>query len=49
MKKYKVNFLDRGAQRIDEFHAYSTNEAAIRAKERYGNHIVTGAIVEVRN
>jgi hypothetical protein len=48
MKKYQVSFLDKGAQRIDEFYAYSTNEAAIRAKERYGNHIVTGAIVEVK-
>lgn len=49
MKKYKVNFLDRGSQRADEFHAYSTNEAAIRAKERYGNHIVTGTIVEIKS
>jgi hypothetical protein len=49
MKKYRVNFLDKGAHRADEFHAYSTNEAAIRAKERYGNHIVTGAIVEIKS
>jgi len=48
MKKYKVNFNDRGSYRVDEIHAWSTNEAAQRIKERYGNHVVTGTIVEVK-
>jgi len=47
MKKYKVNFNDRGAQRVDEVHAWSTNEASQRIKERC-NHVVTGTITEVR-
>jgi len=48
MKKYKDNFNDRGAQRVDEVHAWSTNEASQRIKERYGNHVVTGTITEVK-
>ena len=36
MKKYKVNFNDKGAQRVDEVYANSTNEAAQRIKERIG-------------
>ena len=48
MKKYKVNFNDRGGYRIDVIYAWSTNEAAQRIKERYGNHVVTETITEVK-
>ena len=48
MKKYKVNFNDKGSQRVDEIYANSPNEAAQRIKERYGNHVITGAAIEVK-
>jgi hypothetical protein len=48
MKKYKVNFNDKGAQRVDEIYANSSNEAAQRIKERYGNHVVTGGVIEIK-
>lgn len=48
MKEYNVTFTDKGKTKRDTFHAFSNNEAATRAKERYGKHINIGAIVEIK-
>jgi hypothetical protein len=48
MRKYLVEYLDKGSKRSDEFMAYSTNEAAKLCKERYGNHVQVGAVREVK-
>ena len=48
MKKYKVSYLDKGAQRVDEVYANSPNEAGQRIKDKYGKHISSWNATEIK-
>ena len=48
MKKYKVSYLDKGAQRVDEIYANSPNEAGQRIKDKYGKHISSWNATEIK-
>jgi len=48
MKKYKVNFNDKGAQRVDEVYANSPNEAGQRIKDKYGKHVSSWNATEIK-